>query len=87
MRTIDYKLEVLASGDLNEAADQLMKDCPAGYNTSGVNAATGTAYIRFRAENDSHATDVAWETTLSTQDPWVLSTGYGTHRRIVKDTY
>lgn len=86
MRTIDYKLEVLASGDLNEAADQLMNDCPAGYNTSGVNAATGTAYIRFRAENDEHAERVAWE-TVNTQDPWALSTGYGVHRRIVKDTY
>lgn len=76
-----YKLEVRTQSDPNPIADGLVASFPEAVEASGVGP--GVAFIRFRVENDDEALLIASE-IMGTWDHQV-TTGYGVHRRVVRD--
>lgn len=78
---ISYLLEVPTIGDPNPVADGLIACCPVPVDSSGVGE--NRAFVRFRAESDEEARQFAFLTRPGID--YLLSKGYGVHRRIVTD--
>jgi hypothetical protein len=83
VRLKSYLLELrVPTPDANKVCDDLIALYPGDVEASGVGK--NRAFIRFRATDDEAALAVAAGMKLE-GETYMITTGYGMHRRIVRD--